>query len=157
MKKIVFALTLALLGTIAVNAQQPRRHAMNPEQMVEKRIERLDKALNLTDQQKAEIAKIYSEEMIAMHKDRPSKAEDGEESVQMSRKDRQQMMRAQREATDAKIESLLTPEQVTKFAELKKHESERGHAKGHKGPRNAEGKKGPRDGCKDDCTCKKND
>lgn len=155
MKKIVFALTLALLGTIAANAQQPRHHAMNPEQMVEKRIERLDKALNLTDQQKAEIAKIYSEEMISMHKNRPFKAENGEEPGQMSREDHQQMMKAQREATDAKIESVLTPEQATKFAELKKHEGKRGHAKGRKGHCDAEGKKGPRDGCKDDCSCKK--
>ena len=57
MKKIVLALTVALLGTIVMNAQPPRRHDMSPEQMVEKRVERLDRALSLTAEQKAAITK----------------------------------------------------------------------------------------------------
>ena len=48
MKKIVLVLAIALMG-IAVNAQSPRHHNGdgNPEQMVERRVERLDKALQL--------------------------------------------------------------------------------------------------------------
>ena len=73
MKKIVLVLTVALLGTIVMNAQPPRRPDMNPGQMVEKRVERLDKALSLSEAQKAEITKIYSEELESMGKDRPAK------------------------------------------------------------------------------------
>lgn len=152
MKKIVLALTVAILGTIVVNAQQPRRHGgMNPEQVMEKRIERLDKVLNLTDQQKAEIMKIYSEEMKANPKDRAAKAEKGEKAEGQPKMDRHEMMKAKREATDAKIESVLTPEQAAKFAEMKKHEGKRGHEKGRQGA----GKLAPRDGCEGDCSCKK--
>ena len=63
MKKIVLILTVALLGSIVTNAQQHRRPDMTPEQMVEKRVERLDKALALTAEQKTEITKIFVEEM----------------------------------------------------------------------------------------------
>ena len=74
MKKIVLILTVALMGITVMNAQPPRRHEMNPEQMVAKRVERLDKALSLTEEQKAEITKIYTEEMQAMPK-HPEKME----------------------------------------------------------------------------------
>ena len=57
MKKIVLALIVTLMGTIVMNAQPPRRPDMNPEQMVEMRVERLDKELSLTAEQKAEIVK----------------------------------------------------------------------------------------------------
>lgn len=68
MKKIVLALIVVLMGTIAVNAQ-PRRANMSPEQMLKLRVDRLDKALTLTEEQKAEITKIYSEEMESVEKD----------------------------------------------------------------------------------------
>ena len=72
MKKIVLVLTVALLGTIVMNAQPPRRPDMNPEQMVEKRVEHLDKALSLTEEQKTAIADIYTQEMMNMAKDKPA-------------------------------------------------------------------------------------
>jgi Spy/CpxP family protein refolding chaperone len=59
-------------------------------------------------------------------------------------------MQAQREATDAKVESLLTPEQAAKFAHMKKKQGHQGHGNRHDGRQ--DGKRAPRhDG---GCCCK---
>ena len=157
MKKIVLVLMIALMGTIVTNAQPQRRHG-NPEQMVKQRVERMEKALNLTEAQKAEITKIYTAEMESMAKERPAKPEKGQKPDEAKMKAMHEKMKAQREATNAKIEALLTPEQATKFAELKKHEGKRGHGKKHGGPRH-DGVKPDRghDDCKGcDSGCKGN-
>ena len=158
MKKIVLVLTVALLGTIVMNAQPPRRPDMNPGQMLEKRVERLEKALSLTEEQKAEIAKIYSEEMEGMAMERPGKMERGEKPDEATMKARHEQMQAKREATEAKIEALLTPEQAAKYAELKQQEGKRG--RGHHEGRRGGMDRGPKKGgccegtCECECSCK---
>ena len=158
MKKIVLILMVALLGTFVMNAQPPRRHDMNPEQMVEKRVERLEKMLGLTADQKAEITRIYTEEMKAMQNDRPVKMDKGEKPDEEAMQSLRDQMKARREASDAKIEALLTPEQAAKFAEMKNEQGKRGprhgHDMDHKGHKGH--KKGPKHdgGCCNGCTCK---
>ena len=155
MKKIVLVLMVALMGAFVTNAQ-PARHHGNPEQMMKDRVERLSKALDLTDAQKAAIAEIYSQEMESMAKERPAMPAQGEKPDEAMMKARFEEMKAQREATDAKIEALLTPEQVAKYAELKKHEGKRGHGKKHGGPRHEGARpEGGHEGCKDckGCDC----
>lgn len=156
MKKIVFVLTIALLGTIVTNAQPqrfhgPRGHHGTPEQMVERRVAMLDKALTLTEEQKAEITKIYTQEMEAMAKYRPAKAENGEKCErpdEATMKAMHEQMEAHRAARDAKIEALLTPEQAAKYAEFKKHDGKRGKGKRHGAPRHGDHKKQPQQqGC----------
>ena len=147
MKKIVLALIVTLMGTIVMNAQPPRRPDMNPEQMVEMRVERLDKELSLTAEQKTEIAKIYSEEFKSMGKEKPAKRERGEKPDEATMKARREQMKAERDAVNAKIEALLTPEQAAKFAQMKQHEGKRHGFGGHHGP------KGPRDGNHKGCDC----
>lgn len=154
MKKIVLALAIALMGTMVMNAQPHRRADMSPEQMVEKRVERLDKALSLTAEQKTAITKIYLEEMQSMGKEKLAKKERGEKPDEATMTAHREQMKAKREATKAKIESLLTPEQAAKFAELQKHEGKRGHH----GPRHGSHDKAPKKGgnCDGrDNTCKK--
>lgn len=155
-KKIVLALIVALMGTIVMNAQPPRRHEMNPEKMVEKRVERLDRQLGLTDAQKAEITRIYAEEMKAMHKDKPERMEKGGKPDEEAFKARHEQMEEQRKATDAKIEALLTPEQAAKFAEMKNERGEARHGRNHKGPRGGADKAPRPDGCCGNCCCKDN-
>ena len=158
MKKIVLILMVALMGSFVMNAQPPRRHDMNPEQMVEKRVERLEKMLGLTADQKAEITRIYTEEMKAMQNDRPVKMDKGETPDEAAMQSLRDQMKARREASDAKIEALLTPEQAAKFAEMKNEHGKRGprhgHDMGHKGHKGH--KKGPKHdgGCCNGCTCK---
>ena len=154
MKKIVLALTVALMGTIVMNAQPSRHHDMNPEQMVEKRVERLDKALALTAEQKAEITSIYSEEMKDNHKAKPQRMDKGERPDEATMAAHREQMKAQRESTDAKVKALLTPEQAAKYEKMQT-ERKRGHGKRHMGLR-GDADKAPRNdnGCKDKCTCK---
>ena len=154
MKKIILALAIALMGTMVMNAQPPRRTDMSPEQMVERRVERLDKALSLTPEQKTAIAKIYTEEMQTMGKERIAKKEHAEKPDEATMKAKREQMKAQRDATRAKIESLLTPEQAAKYAELQKREGKRGHhGPRHGGHDKAPKKGGNSDGC--DNACKK--
>lgn len=156
MKKIVLVLTLALIGTYVMNAQPPRRNDMTPEQMVEKRVERLERMLSLTTDQKAEITRIYTEEMKAMSKERPVRMDKGEKPDEAAMQAHRDQMKARREASNAKIEALLTPEQAAKFAEMKKEEGKRGPRHGHnKGRRgHGDGVKKGQDRCCKDCTCK---
>lgn len=153
MKKIVLVLTVALLGSIVMNAQPPRRPDMNPEQMVEKRVEHLDKALSLTEEQKAAIADIYTQEMVNMAKDKPAKKERGEMPDEATMKARREQMKASHEATEAKIEAVLTPEQAVKYAELKQHEGKR-HRGHHDGKRDGMDRGPKKAGCCDaNCDC----
>jgi Spy/CpxP family protein refolding chaperone len=78
MKKIVLALIVALMGTIVTNAQPPRHQEMSLEQMVQMRVDRMDRQLNLTEDQKTEIARIYTEEMTAMKQEREARMADGQ-------------------------------------------------------------------------------
>ena len=153
MKKIVFAMIVALMATTVMNAQPHRRSKMTPEQMVAKRVERLDKALNLTETQKAEITKIYTEEMKAMPKHHEN-MEKGQRPDESAMKAHWEEMKARRDATNASIESLLTPEQATKFAEIKNHMGKRGHGKhGPKGPHRGGDKGFSKGDCGKDCRC----
>lgn len=164
MKKIVLVLTLALLGSVVMNAQPPRRPDMDPKQMIEKRVERLDKELTLTETQKAEITKIYTEEMEAMHKDMPARGERGTAPDEAAMKAQQEKMQAQRQATESKVESLLTPEQAAKYAEMKQREGKRGerrdgrpdgrrgHGRNHKAMKEQARQEGQQCCC-DNCQC----
>ena len=125
MKKIVLVLTLALMGSVVMSAQPPRSPNMDPTQMVEKRVERLDKELSLTEEQKAEITKIYIEEMEAMHKEGKANKDRGTAPEEEAKMSQHEKMQAQRQATDSKIESLLTPDQAAKFADMKKRDGRR--------------------------------
>ena len=154
MKKIVLVLMIALMGTVVMNAQPPKRHGMSRGNGIEQRVEKLEQALELTVEQKAEITKIYTQEMEAMGKERPAEMKNGQEPDRAAMEAFRSRMQAQREATDAKIESLLTPEQAVKYAELKAQREDKGHGPRHKGPRD-ESRKGPHNGCCCDCSCKK--
>ena len=157
MKKIVLVLTVALMGFV-MNAQPPRPHMGHgdPGQMLDHRVQHLAKALDLTEEQQAEITKIYVMEMEAMKNEHQPMATEGKEPVRPDEsvmKARKEQMEARRAETDAKIEALLTPEQAAKYAELKKgHEGKPGFGDRHHGDRHHGDRKPPRhDG---GCCCK---
>ncbi len=139
MKKIVLALAIALLGAFMMNAQPPRHAGADPGQMVQQRVDRLDKALSLTEAQKVEITKIYTQEMEALHNSRPATQEASHDESAM--KARREQMEAQRQAVNASIEALLTPEQAEKFAQFKDRKGQRGLGKRQGRPHDG---KGPR-------------
>ena len=130
MKKIVLALAVALLGTLVMDAQPPRRPEMNPEQRIQQRVERLAGALNLDKEQRNSITEILIEEAKMLKENAPAKPEKGEKPDEETMKAQQEQMKAQRDATDAKIMKVLNPEQAEKYAKIKSHEAKRGPGKG---------------------------
>lgn len=129
MKKIVLALTVALLGTLVLNAQPARRQQMTPEQRIEQRVNHLESELSLTKEQRAAITEILTEEAKTMQKDRPAIPANGEKPDEAAMKAHHEQMKAQQEATNAKIAKVLTPEQVKKFGQMERH-GKRGHGPG---------------------------
>ena len=58
MKKLIMAMLIATFAVQTMSAQDPRRQRMTPEQRMEWNIQRLDKKLSLTDEQKTKIRDI---------------------------------------------------------------------------------------------------
>jgi len=164
MKKIVLALVVALMGTTMMTAQPPqgdkdgKRPPMNPEKMVEMRVNQLDKELNLTDYQKQEITKIYKEDLQNMpQRDKKEEAK-GERPDEATMKARHDEMKARQDATNAKVEALLTADQKTKFAEVQKRHPHHGGPGHHGKPGGGCGmdQQGPDNGGGGCCCCKGN-
>ena len=144
-------LLVALVAAFAMQAQdQPRHHGrhghhMNPEKAIEMRVDRLDKALGLTPEQKTAITAIFTRQAEEMKAKREQMSQNGE------RPSREQV-RAKAQQLDAEVEAVLTAEQKAKYATLKQQHEQRGHKGGHDRKGAPKGK----DGCKDDC-CKQGD
>ena len=144
MKKIVMTLMVALMATAMMNAQGHRQHGgqremRSPEKMIEMRVERLDKALNLTAEQKRAITDLYKQEFEARKAQRDMTKDDKKERPSKEQMEaRREQMKAQRDATDAQVEKLLTSEQQAKFAQFKQQEAKHmkgGHGHKHHGPK----------------------
>lgn len=99
MKKIIFLALVALLGIHTVDAQR-RGGTRTPEQIVEK----LDKKLNLTDEQEKQITELYTEFF----------------KKELSREER----RSEMEKLNEKL-LLLTDEQKEAFEQMKKERPQR--------------------------------
>ena len=156
MKKIFLALAVVLLGTVVMNAQPPRRQ-MDKGQMLEKRVERLERELSLTPEQKAEIMRIYTEEMEARHQAGPSAERRFEPMDSVERQARRVQMEQHRQAINARIVALLTPEQAEKFARMNDRDMRRGHGHGkemrHSGRRGDKGPRPDKPKCHQPCDC----
>jgi len=141
MKRIALVLIVALMSTMAMNAQP--QHGAG---MAQNRLEQLDKALGLSSDQKAQVSKILKDGMSQMRNERLSK-KDGEKNDQADRQSRRERIEKQRSAIDAQINNVLTPEQRKKFEQFRKEEHKRD---AQSGPRNRghrdHHKKGPKDG-----------
>jgi len=108
MKKTVLLALVAVISATTVTAQDMEkrgdRSGSNPEKRIEKQVKRLDKKLQLTDEQQRQLKEFYSEF----------------DKAQMARMEQvRQQERKDREALDGKINSILTDEQKAKYLELK--------------------------------------
>ena len=139
MKKTILLALMVVVATTAVTAQefekQDKRRGAGPEKRVEKQMKRLDKKLNLTDEQKQILTHYYGEFYKAQH----------ERMEQMRKQEKEE-----REALNGKINSILTDEQKAKFAQMKEKEKEawkegKGHQPG-RGPGRGHGAHGGPDG-----------
>ncbi len=104
---IVFCLLLLLTAAGADRIQaQPQR--MSPKE----RADRLKSQLSLSDSQTVAVTKIYEESQQEMSKAFNDSSGD--------RQSRREVMMKMMSKTDDRIDSLLTADQKTKFAEIKK-------------------------------------
>lgn len=101
MKKILFVALVAMLGLQPADAQRKGGNTRIPEQMMEK----LDKKLNLTDEQEKQITTLYADFF----------------KQELSREERRTAM----QELNKKIEALLTDEQKTAFEQMKKERPQR--------------------------------
>ena len=126
---------LLVLGVaLGVNAQEPgpppggpmgQRHRMSPGRQ---QLQRLDKSLKLTDDQKASIKPILE--------DRQKKMESLHSDTSLSREDRMTKMRSIMEESNGKIRDVLNDSQKKQFDEMDQHRRGRmeGHAPGGQPP-----------------------
>ncbi len=102
------ALGLALLPVVTVAQDGPPPEGGGQgggaRPTVEQMVERLDKAVTLTAEQKTKVTAIYKEQQTAMQA--------------IPQEERREKGREAMAATQAKVRALLTPEQAKKFDEM---------------------------------------
>lgn len=129
MKKTMILLVTAMIMAFAAQAQDcnahgkhpGRGHNMDPKKMVEMRVSHLDKELNLTADQKEAITEIYMQEAKEIKEKMDARMSEGKTGKpdKADRKARHEQMMKRQQEVDAKVESLLTADQKTRFAQLK--------------------------------------
>ena len=121
MRKIFLSAIMVMACITSVNAQNPQREgrkSISPEKLVA----RMDKELDLTDQQEKDLTALYTDFYKNLKELKQS------ENSKDSKKER----RAQREEFQKKFNEILSPEQQQKWAELKKARAEKRRAKAGK-------------------------
>ena len=101
------------------NSQRGHRQQMSPDQQ----LERLSKALNLTDDQKQQIRPILQ--------DRQEKIQSVRSDASLSREDRMNKMRSTFEETNSKIRAILNDEQKPKFDQMQQRRREQMQNRGN--------------------------
>ncbi|MBN2426496.1 MAG: Spy/CpxP family protein refolding chaperone [Calditrichaceae bacterium] len=112
MYKHIPILMIMLIFAASVFAQKPER-----AERIDKQIARLDKALNLSADQKSKITEILEQSQKEMIKDRDANKDDPRAM--------REAVNARREITDIQIKNVLTDEQKTKFEEFQKSRTAR--------------------------------
>jgi Spy/CpxP family protein refolding chaperone len=115
---VLLALALAaFVARPAVAQQTSQSQGSQGTNSVDARLNNLSKELNLTDQQKAQLRPILSDEsqqMQAIHND-----------TSLSREQKMAKMKEVRDSHQPQINQILTPEQQRKWAEMKKEAREK--------------------------------
>ena len=137
MKKVLMFLLAASLSAPAVFAQNAnaKREHKSPEEKAKMKTERLDKQLDLTDEQEAKVEQIYLNSARKMAELKEQKGDD--------KKAMGQDFKVIKQATNEQLKAVLTPEQMAKKEKMEaerreKHKNKKGkgHYKGkhdHKG------------------------
>ena len=149
-------MAVALTMSLAMNAQSFHRQGgpgrdMDPKKMVEMKVDRMEKELNLSAKQKEAIFEIYMKEAEMMEqnfKERPQKRDEARGQRGDMKADFEKM-KAHQDAVNARVAEVLNDDQKAKFAELEKEHP--GHPGGmhHMMPK-GDHKKGE-GSCKGDC------
>ena len=128
MKKVIMAalLVVSLSSVAQQRRERPNRDQMNrdqmekltPEQRQEKHLNKLTTDLNLNAKQQEEVKKLLAEQSAKAAEFKAKREAKKDEQLLASAKERKEMaqkMKAEKEANDAKMKSILTSEQYTKW------------------------------------------
>lgn len=145
---VIVLLAISLSGWSQQRRERPNRgemEKMTPEQRQEQRLNKMSKDLNLNAKQQEEIKKLMAEEGEKAEKFRANRKEAKDKQLLESAKQRKEMgekMKVEKEAHDAKMKKILSPEQYTKWEnnrtiQQEKMRQKRGDRKGERRMRNA--------------------
>lgn len=124
MKKIIFTALLFMgLATVGFSQDRPQREKKTPEERAQLMTDHLAKKLSLSDKQKSEIYKINLDRAKEMDKSMAKTSAERKQAFEQQKK--------QFEASDEKINKVLTDDQKKSYAELKAQRMEK--MKAHKG------------------------
>jgi Spy/CpxP family protein refolding chaperone len=122
MKRIPFALSIALLAAQAALAQQPGEPARGGMHRGGAPMERMAEELGLDDTQKAEVKRIVQEQRARNQAERKNYAASGQRPT---REEMQATRQRHEEELTLALSSVLTAEQLEKFKAM--HAERRGH------------------------------
>lgn len=140
-KLIMIALFAVSLNSVAQQkGERPSRdemEKMTPEQRQEKQLKKLTADLKLTAKQQEEVKKLLAEQS-AKNADYKSKRDEQLLAQSKERKEMAEKMKAEKEANEAQMKKILSPEQYTKWEndraiQKEKMLEKRGDRKRHKG------------------------
>lgn len=123
MKKVALLLVVVLMSGLAM-AQQSRgdkQKNMDPKAKAEQRTERMAKSLSLTDAQKQKVLELNiaeAQQLEANRPEKPAKDQQNTEAAKAERQKWQEKKQADKTAYNAKLKTILTPEQYTKYTEI---------------------------------------
>ena len=127
MKTVVYVVALSTALAGVAMAQPPERA---------ERMDQMAILLDLDEYQKTEVERILQEQRETARATREAMRESGERP---SREERAARRQQAREATTTQLQSVLTPQQMTKFEVLRDMSRDRGRrGQGRRGPRSAE-------------------
>ena len=134
MKKLFMAVLLCVgfsiyaQETTTTPKKKGNKEAKSPEKVNEARLSKMTTELSLNAKQQEEIKPILAEQTVKMEEMKAKQKANKEAGVELSDADKKAMrmkMKEDKEATDAKIKSILTPEQFTKYQEIQKEQREK--------------------------------
>lgn len=124
MKKIIFTALLFMgFATAGFSQERPQREKKTPEERAQLMTDNLAKKLSLTDKQKSEVYKINLDRAKEINKSMTKTSEERKKAFEQQKK--------QFQASEEKINKVLTDDQKKTYAELKTRRTEK--MKAHKG------------------------
>lgn len=126
MKKLVIA---ALLFAGIAGFAQDKKEKLTPEERTEKQLQRLTSELNLDANQQAQVKQLLAEKSAKTEKIRKERKENKTKLTQAEREAFKNELKAQKEAVDAKMKSILNADQYTKWHSLQEKNKDKAKEK----------------------------
>lgn len=138
MKKLFIA-ALLFVGIVSfaqdMNQKPARdqREKLTPEQRNEKHLQKLTSDLNLDKKQQEQVKQLLTERSAKAEKFREARKDNKTKPTAEEREAFKKQFKAEKEANDAKMKSILNADQYTKWTALKKEHKDHDRKGDHKG------------------------